>query len=436
MLRSLSFIRITRFSSVRCFSAVRPDVVREIPAQVEVDGVCYQTDDWYNLTRPIHRLLERKILTDPQNPLSLLKQRIVDHFHRNHRRANHRTPVFAVCDSENRVVSTFDNFDSLLIPEDHVSRRPADTYYVNKDTCLRAHTSAHQFSLIRKGLDAFLAVGDVYRRDEIDRTHYPCFHQMEGVRLFSQDELFGRHIKSDSQVFENGEQTPEKQAGHSRDTALALQVHLKQSLEALARELFGQEAEMRWVDAYFPFTHPSFELEVIFDGKWVEVLGCGVMQQDLLRNAGAGDKVGWAFGLGLERLAMILYGIPDIRLFWTTDSGFTHQFAKLKPNDNIKYKPISSFPQAHRDISFFLAPGVEFHDMRSDSFDIIRDVGGDLVEQVDLIDEFENKKKGKKSQTFRIVYRSNDRIMTREEVNEIHKNVEETLVKLHGVQIR
>ncbi|CAD5212680.1 unnamed protein product [Bursaphelenchus okinawaensis] len=420
--------------SVRCYSAAQP---KEIPAEIQVDGVSYPTDDWYNLNRPIHRLLERKLLADPQNPLSLLKQSIVNHFHTNHRRNNQRTPIFAVCDNENRAVSTFDNFDSLLVPKDHVSRRPADTYYVNKDVCLRAHTSAHQFSLIRKGLDAFLCVGDVYRRDEIDRTHYPCFHQMEGVRLFNQDELFGRHIQPNAQIFEeNGEQTPEKQAIHSRDTALALSIHLKQSLEALCRELFGPEAEMRWVDAYFPFTHPSYELEVFFNDKWIEVLGCGVMQQELLRNAGAADKVGWAFGLGLERLAMVLYGIPDIRLFWTTDSGFTHQFAKLKPGDSAKYKPFSSFPQAHRDISFFMAPGVEFHDMRSDAFDLIRDVGGDLVEQVDLIDEFENKKKGKKSQTYRIVYRSNDRIMTREEVNELHKQVEDRLVDNHKAQIR
>lgn len=109
-----------------------------------------------------------------------MKQRIIAHFHAHHRKAGNRSPKFAVCDNEPRVVSTFDNFDSLLTPVDHISRRTSDTYYVNQDHCLRGHTSAHQFSLIKRGLDAFLVVGDVYRRDEIDRTHYPCFHQMEG----------------------------------------------------------------------------------------------------------------------------------------------------------------------------------------------------------------------------------------------------------------
>jgi phenylalanyl-tRNA synthetase alpha chain len=94
-------------------------------------------------------------------------------------------PLFAVFDNLNPVVTTQQNFDSLLVPDDHVSRSASDTYYVNSETLLRAHTSAHQADLIRSGLDAFLVVGDVYRRDEIDSSHYPVFHQMEGVRLFT-----------------------------------------------------------------------------------------------------------------------------------------------------------------------------------------------------------------------------------------------------------
>merc|ERR1711884_497094 len=94
----------------------------------------------------------------------------------------------------------------------------------------------------------------------------------------------------------------------------------------LAKALFPGEVETRWVECYFPFTHPSWELEVQWRGDWLEVLGCGVMEQELLANAGVVDRVGWAFGLGLERLAMVLYSIPDIRPFWTKDSGFLSQF--------------------------------------------------------------------------------------------------------------
>lgn len=79
-----------------------------------------------------------------------------------------------------------------------------------------------------------------------------------------------------------------------------LEVNLKETLESLCRVIFGSKTEMRWVDTYFPFTHPSFELEVLFDNKWLEVLGCGIMEQKLLQSTGAGEKVGWAFGLGKE----------------------------------------------------------------------------------------------------------------------------------------
>ena len=97
---------------------------------------------------------------------------------------------------------------------------------------------------------------------------------------------------------------------------------------------------IRWVEAYFPFTTPSLELEIYFNDDWLEVLGCGVIQQPILEKCDMGDKHGWAFGLGLERLAMVLFDIPDIRLFWTDDKRFLKQF-KVRGN---KFK--SPGPQA------------------------------------------------------------------------------------------
>ena len=158
------------------------------------------------------------------------------------------------------------------------------------------------------------------------------------------------------------------------------------------------DVETRWTEAYFPFTHPSFELEVKFQGNWLELLGCGVIEQQILHlgtsiwmcivitltkfqflSAGATDSVGWAFGLGLERIAMRLYDIPDIRLFWSKDSGFLTQFEGAEPNTCIKYKAVSQYPQCTNDISFWLP-----NDSVSptDFYDLVRNVGGDLVEQV------------------------------------------------------
>ncbi|KAK0408243.1 hypothetical protein QR680_003852 [Steinernema hermaphroditum] len=410
---------------------------RTRPKSWKVDGLVVKPDERWNLTPSVMALLERHLHAKPGNPLNLIKQRIVNHFHKTYRKAGNRSPLFTVCDREPRVVSLFDNFDSLLTPEDHVSRRPSDTYYVNADTCLRAHTSAHQHKLMRQGFDNFLVVGDVYRRDEIDRTHYPCFHQMEGVRLYSADELFGKASGEQFGLFASDDEkrTPQKQSELSEDASKVLEIKLKQTLEELCLALFGKGAQIRFVDAYFPFTHPSFEVEVFYEGKWLEVLGCGVMEQKILTSAGVTDKVGWAFGLGLERLAMVLYSIPDIRLFWSEDSGFLSQFADKQPEDNYKYVPISVHPQVYFDLSFWL-PDRPSHEMSADVFDLIRSIGGNLVEQVSLVDEFTHKKTGRTSHCYRIVYRSVDRALTKEEVNVIHKQIEKTLVEQYDVQIR
>lgn len=113
---------------------------------------------------------------------------------------------------------------------------------------------------------------------------------------------------------------------------------LKLTLEGLVKDLFG-DIEMRWIDAYFPFTFPSFELEILYEGKWLEMLGCGMLHPEILKNAGRkSEDVAWAAGLGLERFAMKLFNIPDVRLFWSNDPRFLEQF---KEGQIIKFKPFS-----------------------------------------------------------------------------------------------
>lgn len=133
---------------------------------------------------------------------------------------------------------------------------------------------------------------------------------------------------------------------------------------------------------------------------------------------------------------MVLYEIPDIRLFWTKDTGFLNQFKNVEPEDSVKYKPISVHPQLYMDLSFWLPENVAVDEMKANAMDLIRGVGGDLIEQVTIVDEFFNKKKGLHSQCYRIVYRSNDRALTKEEVNEIHKNIANEITQTYGGQIR
>ena len=227
-----------------------------------------------------------------------------------------------------------------------------------------------------------------------------------------------------------------KQEGHTLEAVKLVESSLKTTIVELFRSLFPDAATLnsRWVDATFPFTHPSWEYEIEIDGHWYELLGCGIMEHRVLENSGLNrDYIGWAFGLGLERIAMIMYGIPDIRLFWTNDSGFLSQFAFEDSKRSVRYKPVSVYPQCVNDLSLWM--GSKIIDP-SDLYDLVRTVGGDLIEQVQLIDEFYHEQKKRKSQTYRIIYRAMDRTLTKAEINVIHKDIENYCQKLFGAEIR
>lgn len=375
-----------------------------VASVVELGGVkiakedVVKDDPTNNVPDSIFTKLGMQLHKRGQHPLGILKNAIHDYFDKSY------SGKFEKFDDLCPIVSVKANFDDVLVPADHVSRSYNDTYYVDSQTVLRCHTSAHQAELLRHGHTHFLVTGDVYRRDSIDATHYPVFHQMEGVRVFSPNDWESSGMDATSYVAQD----------------------LKTCLEGLARHLFGA-VEMRWVDTYFPFTSPSYELEIFFQEKWLEVLGCGVMEQEILKRSGRTVDSAWAFGLGLERLAMVLFDIPDIRLFWSNDERFTSQFTKGELG--VKFKPFSKYPPCYKDMSFWI----------SDSFtennlcELVRGIAGDLVEEVQLIDNFTNKK-GMTSHCYRIAYRSMERSLTDEEINELQWKVrEETQNKLKVV---
>lgn len=168
--------------------------------------------------------------------------------------------------------------------------------------------------------------------------------------------------------------------------AVKLMEHeIKTVLVGLAQHLFGKNIEYRWVDSHFPFTQPSWELEVHWKGEWLELLGSGIIRNEIVEKSGIGNTIGWAFGVGLERLAMVLYEIPDIRLFWSNDTGFLNQFKEADFGKQIKYKPVSSYPQCANDLSFWLPDNTKVEDFaENDLFDLVRDVAGDMIEQVNV----------------------------------------------------
>lgn len=403
---------------------------------VTVLGTTYPRDDYTNVTEKILSHVGRNIYLQKYHPLSLVRERIVNYFYKSFRNSR-GNPEFSVYENFIPVVSVEQNFDSLLIPKEHPSRQKSDCYYINRDYLLRAHTTAHQSELIKAGLNNFLIIGDVYRRDEIDRTHYPVFHQIDAVRLKSKQQLFPNEPSLN--LFEEGNNIcgtgdSVKQACHTLEAVKLMEHELKSTLIGLAKELFGDGIKCRWVNVYFPFTEPSWELEVFHDGNWLELLGCGIMKQPILSSAGVQDRVGWAFGIGLERIAMCLYKIPDIRLFWSRDSGFLSQFQTDDVNKNIVYKAISQYPQCANDISFWLPQNKQFSS--NDFYDLVRSVGENIVEQVVLVDEFKHPKTGKISHCYRIIYRHMEKTLTQAEVNVVHKQIEQCAQKQLFVTIR
>lgn len=248
---------------------------------------------------------------------------------------------------------------------------------------------------------------------------------------------------------------------HSMNDVEAVATHLKRSLEAVVIEIFSkakmaalaggnttldpeEPLKVRWIEAYFPFTSPSWELEVFWQGDWLELLGCGVVKQELLIDAGVGDSIGWAFGIGLERVAMLLFSIPDIRLFWSEDPRFLSQFSTL---DSIHpFVPFSKHPACYKDVAFWLRSSSssagggtrnnaqDFHE--NDMMEIIREVGGSLIEDVKLIDEFSHPVSGRKSLCYRINYCSLERTLWNKEVNELHEKVNRLLAERLAVKLR
>jgi len=410
-----------------------------------------------NVTETILAKVGRNLHLQPDHPLCLTKQ-IIERYCNDYAKRQ-RQSSFELYDNLCPIVSTVACFDDLRVASDHVSRSQSDTYYLTDSKVLRTHTSAHQVELLKRGErerkkererereTAFLCSGDVYRRDEIDSTHYPVFHQIEGVRVFDPSLSLSLSLTQ-------------------AEMARMAEEDLKQLLSGLATHLFGPDTEIRWREDYFPFTSPSYELDVKYRGEWVEVLGCGLIHDDVLRCAGLRErergrekdgerereKVAWAFGLGLERLSMVLFSIPDIRLFWSEDRRFLDQFSSLSLSlssasplsfSRISFVPYSKYPECYKDVSFWLPDKErererererEFHS--NDVYEIIRSVAGDMVEKVSLSSSFTHPLSLRVSHCYRISYRHMDRSLTNDEVNAVQERVREQLAAELSVELR
>lgn len=346
-----------------------------------------------------------------------------------------RTPGSPLYEITERVknVPTLANFDIIEIPEivpadisfdlfdfpaDHPARSKSDTYYVDDKNILRTHDTVFWYyylqdpeikaRIARGEAMGALCYGKVYRKDEIDSRHMNIFHQLGGWYI-----------------------APEGTPVVAED--------LKNVLGEIVHAVFGPEMQFRVNTDTFPYTDPSFEVEVNVKGtaaegpargEWLEVLGSGMPKASVLKKMGVEGYHGWAFGFGIERLAIISMALPDIRLLWSNDERVKKQLIL-----GNAFKEVSKYPPVIRDVSFI----VKNDFVPNNYFDLVRDIIGDTAEQVELLDKYENEEKlgaGNVSYAYRITYRSIDKTLTGDEVNALHAELEKATVKEFHAKIR
>ena len=192
----------------------------------------------------------------------------------------------------------YHNFTALNVPEHHPARDMQDTFFVDEDIVLRTHTSNVQIHLMEEKDPPlrFIVPGRVYRNESISYKSYCLFHQVEGLFV-------------------------------DKNVSFA---QLKGCLEYFVKKMFGSDRKMRWRPSYFPFTEPSAEVDIWDEqrNQWMEILGCGMVDPEVFNSVNYDPKIwrGYAFGMGVERIAMLKYGIEDIRLFYGGDIRFLRQF--------------------------------------------------------------------------------------------------------------
>ena len=271
----------------QCYSTTPKPAINRENSSVEINNKKYEIDQWTNVTPTILSYMGRNIYLQKHHPISIVRQQIINYFYKIFVN-NKGNPLFSVYDNLCPVVTQQQNFDNLLIPKDHPSRAKSDCYYVNKNVLLRAHTTAHQVhidimlhcfkffflnyvvslkfqvDLLKSGLDNYLTVGEVYRRDEIDATHFPVFHQLDAVRTLHRDKLFKNN--PDLEIFETSYKTnpssfmpikssikcidQSKQPCHTLEAVKLMEHEFKTVLVGLAKHLFGKDIEYRWVSQW------------------------------------------------------------------------------------------------------------------------------------------------------------------------------------------
>lgn len=265
-----------------------------IKSTLLIQKTSYQTDEWTNITPRFESFVGANLYQKRNHPLKLTLEG-VDSFFKKWFVENVDSNIeLPLCKNMQPIVPNLS------------STKEAKTFYVSRDLMLRTNAIQHEIKYLKSGIDHFMMVVDLYRRCQMDSDHFPAFHRMNIIRTM---------YANDSQ--------PESS---SQQLNTALEEEQKAALVEFVRHLFGNDVKYRWTERNLASTDPSWIFEIWHFDNWHRISGCGAIRQEIFNKSDRPNRAGWEISIGLDRLAMILYNIFDIRLLWNADKSFLRQF--------------------------------------------------------------------------------------------------------------
>lgn len=272
------------------------------PQTLLIQQTTYETDDWTNIRRHFHPFVGANLYHKRNHPLRFVQENIGKFFQnwfRENVNPNIELPIYRGTDP---------------IESNTKNNPEPNTFYINRGLMLRTDVINRELNLLKKGLNEFLIVADLYRKCQMDAKHFPVFHRVNVVRLTECETLTSEL----SQHLENEQKTV---------------------LMQMLNHLFGIDLKFRWVNADWKLTEPSWALEVYHHNEWIRLGGTGMIRNEIFEKSERNGVAGWEIGIGLEHLTMALNNIFDIRMLWITDKAYLSQFVpQPKISENAQTK--------------------------------------------------------------------------------------------------
>lgn len=277
-----------------------------------IQKTTYRTDDWTNITSRLEPFIGANLYKKNNHPLRLTHEDVVTFFQK----------WFSKNVDENIELLVYKNAGA--IEPNKSTEKLSNAFYVNRDSVLRTHTINQEVKYLKSGIENFVMITDLYRRCQMDWSHFPIFHRLNVIRSANRESLL-RQWKT--QPAEIGQYLKEEQQA---------------ALVEMTRHLLGTDVKYRWTDANLATTDPSWMFEIWHRDEWHRISGGGVIRNEIFEKSERPNSAGWEISIGLDRLAMVLYNIFDIRLLWNANQQFLNQFRPQQISEKLQTKLANS----------------------------------------------------------------------------------------------